>query len=680
MKNFAYDIEIAKNCFMIIFIPIDIDIIKINDLLVEHDKLEIKEILVKYNVTFYEFIINKTRNDLVDIIKFVNRNVTLYSFNGKDYDNMFLNYMMLYYNRLKMSTNLSIVKELYNLNTLLIDHNIDWWQHSLLKTLHYYERKYWSIDMFRYFETKERKSLKQTSILLKWNRVKDIPFSIIINDVEETSNYCINDVLITIMLVYYHKDNINLRFELYKEFELGSMTDKVQYEKVLNANKATIGDIIGAKLYSDATNLNYYEYKNTHTSRNVVNIGSVISEKVKFKTKEFNEFLNKLYNTDIVNTKGDINFEVSLNNIIYSIKTGGLHSKDTPDIFLTTGDTLILDWDFDSYYPNLIDVLKIEPAHLVEGVYHNLAKDVIKIRIAAKKINKKGAKAYGLKIVLNSWLFGKMNADGSWTKDMLAAVKTTINGQLFLLMMVEEYVLSNITPISANTDGITCKVPLNLLDKYSEINQKYVEHLGITGEVNQYKLYARRDVNNYIAVLDDGSIKTKGLFTPKLQIEKGNKTPLIISIALYEYFVNNVDIEKTILEHIKKPQDVLDFCMSIKIGKKSTLKYIYLKGNKKVEENVQRNTRFYISNTGGILIKHMSGNRKQNMLKNQYHTIFNNVVVKDDYNIYYKYYIVETQKIINSIKHTPVIRRSEHFVKPIKKKKANSIGNYKLEL
>ena len=62
-----------------------------------------------------------------------------------------------------------------------------------------------------------------------------------------------------------------------------------------------------------------------------------------------------------------------------------------------------------------------------------------------------------LKIVINS-VYGKLGFENGNLYDRLAVLKTTINGQLMMLMLVEELELHNIHVLSANTDGIVIKL------------------------------------------------------------------------------------------------------------------------------------------------------------------------------------------------------------------------------
>ena len=120
----------------------------------------------------------------------------------------------------------------------------------------------------------------------------------------------------------------------------------------------------------------------------------------------------------------------------------------------------------------------------------------------------------------------------------------------------------------------------------------------------------------------------------------------IVSTALYHYFVNQVPIEETIRNH----KDIYDFCIAKKIDTKFTNEYHYIKEGKQQIDILQKSVRYYVSIGGGTLLK---TNRAENVIEqyeaNKTVTIFNDFVLKEDYNIDYGYYINATYKIINEI-------------------------------
>ena len=123
----------------------------------------------------------------------------------------------------------------------------------------------------------------------------------------------------------------------------------------------------------------------------------------------------------------------------------------------------------------------------------------------------------------------------------------------------------------------------------------------------------------------------------------------IVPISLKKYFVDNIPIRETITNH----KNIFDFCLRLKTNSKSTPYFRHL--NKEgiiVDDKLDRTTRYYVSNTGGILLKDFNG--KLNGVNVGFSvTIFNKYVEKDikDYNINYRFYIAEANKIKNVIEN-----------------------------
>lgn len=121
----------------------------------------------------------------------------------------------------------------------------------------------------------------------------------------------------------------------------------------------------------------------------------------------------------------------------------------------------------------------------------------------------------------------------------------------------------------------------------------------------------------------------------------------IVPISLKKYFVDNIPIKETIINH----KNIFDFCLRLKTNSKSIPYFRHLNKEKIiVDDKLDRTTRYYISNTGGILLKDFNG--KLNGVNVGFSvTIFNKYIEKDfkDYNINYRFYIAEANKIKNVI-------------------------------
>jgi hypothetical protein len=227
-------------------------------------------------------------------------------------------------------------------------------------------------------------------------------------------------------------------------------------------------------------------------------------------------------------------------------------------------------------------------------------------------------------------------------KDDKAMLQVTVNGQLYLLMLVERLIQNGFEVISLNTDGIVTKVPYSgySTDMYYNICEDWEQDTAYELEYTEYKKYIRRDINNYISVTTDGKVKQKGIFETNKPAKKGFDKP-IVALAVNNYFLNGTPIHNTIHEH----RDIYDFCMAQKIG--ST--YSRVEYHKDNIEEVQRSLRYYASDKGGELYKikilEDETESKQTLLADSKVVLFNDYV-PGPYYLNYTYYIEEARKII----------------------------------
>ena len=129
-----------------------------------------------------------------------------------------------------------------------------------------------------------------------------------------------------------------------------------------------------------------------------------------------------------------------------------------------------------------------------------------------------------------------------------------------------------------------------------------------TNLVLEYAYYSKMvitDVNNYIAVYTNGKYKCKGSFEfENLPLHK-NKSALIVRIALFNYFTEDIPIEDTIRNH----KNIFDFCIGRRT--KSDSRFFYLDKNAN-KYDLSKTIRYFISNKGVVIKKRMV-DLKENM-------------------------------------------------------------------
>jgi len=215
-----------------------------------------------------------------------------------------------------------------------------------------------------------------------------------------------------------------------------------------------------------------------------------------------------------------------------------------------------------------------------------------------------------------------------------------ITGQLCISRVIEWWYLKNIRIISSNTDSVTVILPKDKQYLIEEVKQEINEELYLDLEETIYKFIYYSSVNDYIALTDDGKVKQKGSFLSDKQIDGSNEF-LIISIALKEYFVNRIPVEKTIRTH----ENIYDFVSAKKIAKNYK---VFYRGNQ-----VQQLNRFFVSDrkNGAYLYKQKEGKTTmENVLKETPVYILNEKTNKkaQEFPIDFTWYINKAQEVINT--------------------------------
>lgn len=484
----------------------------------------------------------------------------------------------------------------------------------------------------------KRSSLKSLQINLEWHNILDSPYKhnelLTFDQIKEVEDYCWNDVESTEAFYKTRIENIQLRNDLGKKYRVN----------LLNKPDASVGTEIIKIEYCKLSGRKFDEFKRERDTDIDFTFDKIISDKVKFDTPELQKVLEdiKRYSPDTLK-----DYKFVFKGVKYTVALGGLHTDNKNQIWQEDDDYCLVDFDFGSYYPNIIISLNLYPPHLGQEFTH-LVKDITERRLKAKAEGDKKT-AEQLKISANS-IYGKLGDEQSWLQSMRTLYTVTMNGQLFLLTLIEQ--LKDFQVFMANTDGICVKVKRDKLEEFYTICNKFSEYLNIPVEYAHYKKCIFTSVNDYLIEKVDGELKKKGDWITKFDWHQNNSYR-IIPIALEKFFINSVPVEETIRNH----QNILDFCAK----KKSVGDWWYesreVVNGKVVITKLQKNNRYYISNKGGVLYKLHKDGREQfveaHPLQGRawYTTILNKLDNKpiQDRDIHYEYYIRECQKKIKSL-------------------------------
>jgi len=607
MISYAYDIECFRNLFTATFV-------NVKD---EEDK--------------YVFYVGLGKEDCSDIIKFLNQEMVLIGYNNHSYDDPMLRFIMNY-----SGENLTL--DAYNLSGKLMDEYYR--EDRTIMGLRYPKSVSYlwdSIDLMKILAfDKLGISLKQTAINLKWYKIQDIPInpttSVSEQQLESVLSYNLNDVLITKRLYEEITPIRELRNDLSRLYSIN----------LTSASDSKMANMILENIYANELKTDIRALRVMRTPRDKVLLGNCIAKFVKFESPELKEMLDRISVKYVFNyDKYRYSENVYFANCSFSFGVGGLHTEDAPRIFSSDENYLIQDMDVASYYPNLIINNGFYPHHLGPQ-FIEVLKKITAERLAAKKAKDK-VKADGLKITVNS-IFGKLGSEHFWLYDPKQFLSTTISGQMGLLMLVEKMHLNGIEVISCNTDGVVCRIPRNMIDKYYEVAHDWEKITNLELEYTSYKKYVRRDVNSYITEKEDGSTKEKGAFLKEVDLKKSYHMP-IVAKTLHAYYIQGIPIKKT-LEDCK---DIMEFCISQKSG---TNFRIELHTGNKIDK-LQKTNRFFITTKGGALLKKDKNTSKMiGLYVGRQVRILNDYDAKipfENYHVDLSFYEKEVMKIVNEI-------------------------------
>jgi len=602
--NYAYDLEVTPNFFSATFVNL-------------------------YSDDVHAFVIHPSRDQRYALVDFLSEVKGLVGFNSIFFDSALLRYFIQYH------VDGDLNNHLFQMAQRLISDKS--YEDDQIRQLRFPKKSDWrDLDLMKMQSfDKLGIPLKQVAINLRWHRILDLPFAydaeISAEQIQIVLDYNLNDTLITKALFHRLQPEIQLRKEIKKVY--GIDASSASDSKIANL-------MLESMITDDKDELKAIRLLRTH--RQTIKIADCIPHDVRFSSLEICGLLDRLLKTNVSSIQ-KFRYQASLkfDGHEYQLGIGGLHSEDGAGDFQSDESSLIRDADVASYYPSIILKLGIRPAHLDERfdrVFRKMTED----RLAAKHVGDT-ARANALKITINS-VFGKLESETFWLYDPMAFLRVTIAGQLYLLMLVESLHLAGIETLSANTDGIICRIPRNKLCDYQEVTEDWQRRVGFELEFSDYSCYVRRDVNNYIAIKPDGKTKEKGVFAEVKDLKKGFKFP-IIQKCLYQYFVHGKSIEDTLNQN----RDILDYATSQKTGSQFKLEYHTFDGI----QVLQRNNRYAINTKGGALLKRHRGTGKTTSLNaGELVVLLNDVNPNDDFESYqidFDFYKREVEKIINMI-------------------------------
>ena len=372
-------------------------------------------------------------------------------------------------------------------------------------------------------------------------------------EIEETIEYCRNDVEETINLFTQLKSGFDSRLELINEF-------KLPLSEMSKTNSQTIATILGAvrRDCTDEFNLNFPPYLDkVKKYKHVIDWYRTFKTDREFTDEEKKELYGKKYSVEVAGVKHDFGW-------------GGLHGAK-PKYY---GEGYFLHIDVNSYYPSLM-ISHNYFSRAVDKEGSERFKMVYSENLRLKKFPELKKKREVYKLICNS-TYGCFKDRYNPLYDPLQANNICVTGQLALLLLIE-MLEPHCELIQSNTDGLI--VRLYNLDDYELIDDICWEWEQMTGVKLAFdpiitKIY-QKDVNNYLFINEDGEVEAKGAYVKKLS-PLDNDLP-IVNKAMREYMINGTPVEKT----INSCDELIQFQKIVKLSSK----YNYVYHNDKTYTN-----------------------------------------------------------------------------------------------
>lgn len=575
--------------------------------------------------------------EMLDLFK--NSNAWFCGYNNLWFDDRVIQWMIDYFNNDgKTYSTQTILDDIYQFANKVVNKNTG--QYKWGKGVDFK-----SIDLMRvgYLD----KSLKMVATNLEWPLIQDLPYPhdhhVQSDEVDEILDYNINDVEITQRLYEELETDIKLRAYMSKKYGENLMSD---------SNSGMANKLLN-KQYGEVTGQTYWQFKDGRTYYDSITFGDIISDKIEFNTPKLKNLLEEIKNTTIEYNDGSFDsfeYHVLYNGTRYKLAKGGIHSENSYEIYESDSKYSYRELDWSSFYPYIMINLGIYPSHL-DVKFIKMFKKWVEERIEFKKEGKR-TESNALKIKINA-VYGKLGSDKYWLYDPKALYGVTLNGQLFMLMLIELMEENGFPVVYANTDGIFVKHENDRYKEFKTLYEEFEEYTDFSIDDELFKKLIIRDVNNYIIQKDGGKVKRGGELNKDRHkgswgIMRSFDKP-IVPKAIEEYFINGVPVEKTIANE----QSPMNFCMAQKAGKKFDVMRRYIEDGQIKEEQIQRTNRYFVSDAKGDVIYKDSGKKQISMggVADEHVLLFNKPDQYPRDRVKDQYYFKECMKVISQFEN-----------------------------
>ena len=529
------------------------------------------------------FEISPWRNDSREIVAFLyylkESGARMVGFNNLGFDYPVLHTLI------RMGT--ATVETLYAKAMAIINSQDDEnrWAHMVYES----DRLVPQIDLYKihHFDNRARStSLKMLEFNMRVDSVQDLPFPVGSVLTQEQlpilKRYNRHDVKQTKAFYLKSLDMIRFREELTKKYQRDFM----------NHNDTKIGkDFFVMKL--EEAGVSCYDYSPDkgrtprQTLRPRIALKDAILPWIEFEHPEFTRVLNWLKTQVITETKGVFDDVVAtVNGFDFVFGLGGIHGSVESEVIQSDSDFVLVDLDVTSMYPSLAIANGFYPKHLGQQ-FCTIYKALFEQR---KSYPKKSAESAMLKLALNG-VYGDSNNKFSVFYDPLFTMSITLNGQLLLCKLAEMILTwTDAELIQVNTDGVTVKIKRSEVSELEKVRTHWQNMTKLNLEEAFYRRMFIRDVNNYLAEYEDGSVKRKGAYEYDQEWHQ-NHSALVIAKVTEKVLLHGAPIRET----VEQWPDIMDFMLRTKVQRTGYLQW--------GEGQVQNLSRYYVAKGGKPLIK-----------------------------------------------------------------------------
>lgn len=540
------------------------------------------------------FEISDRRNEVNELYNFLlalnQTDCYLIGFNNLGYDYPLLHFIIEYYH-----TGLTCV-EIYGKSSSIINTP---WERRFDNVIWESDQHIKQIDLYKihHFDNEARRtSLKLLEFNMRSDNIEDLPYTpgtvLTYEQIDKLIKYNYNDVDETEYFLIETLPMIEFRLQLGEKYN----------RNFLNHNDKKIGtDIFIHELETASPGICYTrdggKRKVRQTHRAQIKLAEVIFPYIKFKEPEFERVKNWLAAQTITETKGVFSeLSATVQGFTYDFGTGGIHGSIDSCVIESDDNYVLIDSDVGGYYPELGSANKLYPEHLSE-VFCDVN---TKLKIERSKHAKGTSLNNSIKLARNG-AYGDSNNKYSAFYDPKYTMSITINGQLLLCMLAQYLTdIPGLKMVQINTDGLTVLCPRKYIDEHKKICDWWDEYTCLELEHVNYSRMFIRDVNNYIAEYENGKLKNKGAYVWKTRESQGatwtpadmdwhqNYSALVIAKAAEAALVHGQCIEDFIRNH----DNIFDFMLRTKVGRKDKLSLNMPNGNEIVLQNISR---YYVS-------------------------------------------------------------------------------------